>query len=400
MAHFVYMLRCADGTLYTGYTTDIEHRLRQHNGEIGGGARYTRGRGPVTMVHQEAFATMSEALRREAEIKRQSREQKERLALGGDDRTAGGRAVAVDDGAAGRETPDGGLLQVCATPIGNLGDITLRVLEALKEADLVAAEDTRQTRKLLTHFEIHADLTSYHEHNKAAKGPEIVAELQRGKRVALVSDAGLPGVSDPGEDLIRAALAAGIRVEVLPGASAALTALVGSGLPTSRFAFEGFLPRAGKERRSRLASLASEPRTLIFYEAPHRLRETLADLLQALGDRPVAAARELTKRFEEFQRGRLSELVQHYQAEEPRGEYTLVVAGWDGAGAAVPAGTTPGTAAAADGKPAAPATPAELAARVQRLVAQGIASKEAMRQVAQAAGLSRREVYRACLDQG
>ncbi|MHB9145236.1 MAG: 16S rRNA (cytidine(1402)-2'-O)-methyltransferase [Symbiobacteriia bacterium] len=299
--------------------------------------------------------------------------------------------------AGGDSAPQDGLLQVCATPIGNLGDITLRVLDALREADLIAAEDTRQTRKLLTHFDIHAELTSYHEHNKTGKGPEILAVLQRGKRVALVSDAGLPGVSDPGEDLIREALAAGIHVEVLPGASAALTALVGSGLPTGRFAFEGFLPRSGKERRSRLASLAEEPRTLILYEAPHRLRQTLADLLKALGDRPIAAARELTKRFEEFQRGRLSELIRRYEEEEPRGEYTLVVAGKDAAGDGEATPARPdGRATAAQSPPSA----AELAARVQALEAQGLDRKEAMRQVAQAAGLPRREVYQACVQAG
>lgn len=371
MPHWVYIVRCQDGTLYTGYTTDLDRRLREHNGEIKGGARYTRGRGPVTLVHREEHGSMAEALRREAAIKRLSRNQKERL------------AAEHQSGGPGR-------LLVCATPIGNLADITLRVLQALREADLVAAEDTRQTLKLLTHYQIRVPLTSYHQHNRRTKGPAILAELLAGKIVALVSDAGLPGISDPGEDLIAEALAVNVPVEVLPGPSAALTALVGSGLPTSRFAFEGFLPRAGVERKKRFAELAKEPRTVVLYEAPHRLLATLTDLLQALGDRRAAAARELTKRYEEVRRGRLDDLLAHFQEEEPRGEFTLVIEGSQGHGAVV---DQPQQA----GESASPPDTAELARRVQILEEEGLTRKEAMKRVAAGATVPRRDVYRAYL---
>lgn len=386
MSHWVYMVRCRDGTLYSGYTTDVERRVHEHNGEAPGGARYTRGRGPVTLVYREEWGTMGDALRRERAIKRLPRDAKERLAAAG----ATG-AVAADEAAAPQPASTPGRLVVCATPIGNLGDITLRVLDALRQADLVAAEDTRQTRKLLSHFEIPAHLTSYHQHNRKSKGSVLLEELLQGKTVALVSDAGLPGVSDPGEDIIAAAIDAGVKVEVLPGPSAALTALVGSGLPTGRFAFEGFLPRTGSERCQRLAELAGEPRTLIFYEAPHRLRETLRDLLQALGDRRAAAARELTKRFEEVRRAPLSDLVRHYDEEEPRGEFTLVVEGADVTDSAAGAAGTDRVATPQG------VSPAELKARVRALESAGADRKEAMKQVAHETGLSRRDVYQALL---
>ncbi|MGE5589111.1 MAG: 16S rRNA (cytidine(1402)-2'-O)-methyltransferase [Bacillota bacterium] len=388
MSHWVYMVRCRDGTFYTGYTTDVERRVREHNGEAAGGARYTRGRGPVTLVYREECGTMGDALRRERAIKGLPREAKERLAA------ADVRGAAdVDESASPppQAAPQPGRLMVCATPIGNLDDITLRVLEALRQADLVAAEDTRQTRKLLSHFEISAHLTSYHQHNRKSKGKVLLDELLGGKTVALVSDAGLPGVSDPGEDIIAAAIAAGVKVEVLPGPSAALTALVGSGLPTGRFAFEGFLPRSGSERRQRLSELAGERRTLIFYEAPHRLRETLRDLLGALGDRRAAAARELTKRFEEVRRAPLSELVRHYDQEDPRGEFTLVVEGAGEPPAAAEGGDADRAAAGMDRSPRA------LAARVRALESDGKDRRSAMKQVAHETGLSRRDVYRALL---
>lgn len=386
MPHWVYIVRCRDGTLYTGYATDVERRVREHNGEASGGARYTRGRGPVALIYREECVTMGDALRRERAIKRLPRAAKEDLATAG---AAGADQAVAQQAQAG---PEPGRLVVCATPIGNLGDITLRVLEALRQSDLVAAEDTRRTRKLLTHYEISAHLTSYHQHNRRSKGTVLLDELRQGKTVALVSDAGLPGVSDPGEDIIAAALNEGIRVEVLPGPSAALTALVGSGLPTSRFAFEGFLPRAGAERRRRLSELAGERRTLIFYEAPHRLQETLRDLLEALGDRRAAAARELTKRFEEVRRAPLSELLRHYEEQEPRGEFTLVVEGGD-----PPATAAESDAAALPGS-APDVSPRGLAERVQALESAGKGRKEALKQVAQETGLSRREVYRALLE--
>ncbi|MGI9860964.1 16S rRNA (cytidine(1402)-2'-O)-methyltransferase [Moorella naiadis] len=270
-------------------------------------------------------------------------------------------------------------LYLVATPIGNLEDITFRALKVLREADLIAAEDTRHTRELLAHYAIHTPLTSYHRHNLAAKTPYLLGLLREGKDIALVSDAGLPGISDPGEELVRAVITAGLTVVPVPGASAALTALVASGLPAGRFVFEGFLPRAGKERRERLAILAAEERTLILYEAPHRLAVTLADLARALGARQVAVARELTKKFETIWRGTLPEAASYFQANQPRGEITLVIAG-------VPPASRPAY------------DPQQAALAVAELVAGGMEHKEAMKQVARRYGQSRREIYRACLE--
>ncbi len=275
-----------------------------------------------------------------------------------------------------------GTLYLCATPIGNLEDMTFRALRVLREAAVVAAEDTRHTRKLFSHFDIHTPLVSYHEHNKSTRGPELVARLLAGENVAVVSDAGLPGVSDPGADLVRLALAAGVPVTPVPGPNAALTALVASGLDSGMFLFVGFLPRAAKKRRELLASLAALPYTLIFYESPHRLTATLAELAGALGDRPAAIGRELTKKFEEFVRGSLLGLGAHFAAHAPRGEFTLAVAGG-----------TEQTAPAAG-------PPDDPAAAVAALVAGGMAKKEAIRQVAVRSGLPRRTVYQAVLQDG
>ena len=272
-----------------------------------------------------------------------------------------------------------GTLYLCATPIGNLEDMTFRAVRVLKEAAVVAAEDTRHTRKLFSHFDIHTALVSYHEHNKATRGPELVARLLAGDDVAVVSDAGLPGVSDPGADLVRLAVADGVPVVPVPGPNAALTALVASGLDTAMFLFVGFLPRAGKKRRELLAALALLPYTLIFYESPHRMAETLADLGAAFGNRAAAAGRELTKKFEEFVRGPLADLEKHFSVRPPRGEFTLVVAGREA-----------GTAVAA-----VPADEGDPVAAVAALVAGGVAKKEAIRQVAAERGLARRELYQA-----
>lgn len=272
-----------------------------------------------------------------------------------------------------------GTLYLCATPIGNLEDMTFRAVRVLREAAAVAAEDTRHTRKLFSHFDIHTPLVSYHEHNKATRGPELVERLLAGEDIAVVSDAGLPGVSDPGADLVRLAVAAGVPVSPVPGANAALSALVASGLDSERFLFVGFLPRAAKKRREFLAALTLLPYTLIFYEAPHRLDDMLGELLTAFGDRPAVAGRELTKKFEEFARGPLSSLRARFAAEKPRGEFTLVVAGGDVLPAVRPAATGP----------------EEPAAAVAALVAAGVPKKEAIRQVAVARGLPRREVYQA-----
>ncbi len=219
-----------------------------------------------------------------------------------------------------------GTLYIVPTPIGNLEDITLRALRVLREASLIAAEDTRTTRVLLQRYDIPTPLTSYHEHNKRMKLDTIFDALARGD-VALVSDAGTPGISDPGYELIEEAIRRGVRVEPLPGANAAITALVASGLPTEGFVFLGFLPKKDKARREALASVAGEPRTLILYESPNRLTDTLETVLAVLGDRAVCVARELTKIYEEFQRGRASDVLAHYTEHPPRGEIVLLIGG-------------------------------------------------------------------------
>ena len=274
-----------------------------------------------------------------------------------------------------------GRLYLCATPIGNLGDITYRAVETLRTADLIAAEDTRHTRGLLSHYDIHTPMTSYHEHNKEGKGAELIARMQAGETIVCVSDAGLPGIADPGGDLARRAIAEGIPVTPLPGANAALSALICAGLPLDGFTFVGFLPRKEKKRRELLARVAAYPETLIFYEAPHRLKETLAALVAGLGEeRQACAARELTKKFEEFCRMTLGDLLAHYRDSEPRGEFVLVVAGAD--------------------EPAAAADDVEamsLAERYAAHIAKGLDKKEAMRRTAQELGISRRDVYQALL---
>jgi len=278
-----------------------------------------------------------------------------------------------------------GTLYLCATPIGNLEDITLRALRVLREADLIAAEDTRRTRKLLSHYDIHTPLTSYHEHNCRKKGKYILELLAAGKSVALVSDAGMPGISDPGAELVAPALESGFRVVPVPGPSAAVTALVVSGLPTGAFAFEGFLPSSQKARRDKLAALLHEQRTLIFYESPHRLRATLADIREVVGNRRMAAARELTKQYEEVVRGTVDEVLEHFREKEPRGEFCLVLAGAAGEPSQLEKAAPPGI------------DPAD---HVARLEAEGIGLKEAVRQVARMHGLPRREVYRAVVLRG
>ncbi len=226
-----------------------------------------------------------------------------------------------------------GTLYLVATPIGNLEDITLRALRVLREVRIIAAEDTRQTARLLRHYGITTHAISYHEFNKLSRLDEILAHLAEGD-VALVSDAGTPGLNDPGYELVKAALDAGYRVSPLPGPSAPLAALVGSGLATDAFLYQGYLPRKGSERRKRLAEIANLPYTLVFLEVPHRLLDALEDLHTALGDRRAVAARELTKLYEEFVRGTLSELCAHFRANPPRGEFCLVVEGAAPGGAA------------------------------------------------------------------
>jgi 16S rRNA (cytidine1402-2'-O)-methyltransferase len=271
---------------------------------------------------------------------------------------------------------DEGRLVLVGTPIGNLGDLSPRAVEVLTHADVICCEDTRHTRKLLTHAGITPRrLLAVHDHNEHAAAPLIVAMAAQGSTVAVVSDAGLPGISDPGQRLVLAAVEAGLRVEVVPGPSAALAALVVSGLATDRFCFEGFLPRRGGERAARMAVIAAEPRTCVVFEAPHRVRQTAADLMAACGgDRQVAVARELTKLHEEVWRGTLAGAVAHLAQREPRGEYVLVV------GAAPVSG-------------AATAGPAEIEARLAERLAAGEDRKSAVAAVAIDLGVPKRAVY-------
>lgn len=267
-----------------------------------------------------------------------------------------------------------GTLYLCATPIGNLQDITLRVLDTLRTVDLVACEDTRKTLQLLNHFSISKPVTSYYEHNKLTKGDVIIQQLKEGKNIALVSDAGMPGISDPGYDLVQQCLTEGIAFTVLPGAVAAITGLVLSGLPTDRFAFEGFIPRQKKERQQFFLNLLHEERTMIFYESPHRLQDTLKTMAEIFPDRTMAAARELTKKFEEIVRGTPSEILTHFETEGIRGEFVLLLHG------------------------AQPAQPEErdldwAVQRTAQLEADGIPQKDAIKQAAKEAGLSKRDVY-------
>lgn len=221
-----------------------------------------------------------------------------------------------------------GTLYLVGTPIGNLEDITYRAVNTLKSVDIIAAEDTRQTRKLLTHFEISPELLfSYHEHNKDASGPELIRYIIEGKNLALVSDAGLPAISDPGADLVKLAIEAQIPVVTVPGANAALSALIASGLSTERFTFAGFLPREKKDMIPALTSLGASRSTLMFYESPHRVQKTLAVMLEALGNRRVVLARELTKRHEEYARGSIEECIQWLEEHPPLGEYCIIVEG-------------------------------------------------------------------------
>lgn len=276
-----------------------------------------------------------------------------------------------------------GKLYLCATPIGNLEDITYRVVRTLKEVDLIAAEDTRNSIKLLNHFEIRTPMTSYHEYNKIEKAYQLVDKMREGLDIALITDAGTPGISDPGEDLVRVCYEEGIEVTSLPGPAACITALTMSGQPTRRFAFEAFLPREKKERAAVLSQLVNETRTIIIYEAPHHLIRTLEELYETLGDRKLTVCRELTKRYEEKTLTTFLEILQYYKDNEPRGEYVLVIAGktfeelkqeeqknWENL---------------------------SLEDHMEVYEKQGISRKEAMKLVAKDRGISRRDVYQALL---
>ena len=276
-----------------------------------------------------------------------------------------------------------GKLFLCATPIGNLEDITYRVLRTLKEVDLIAAEDTRNSIKLLNHFEIKTPMTSYHEYNKIEKAYQLVDKMREGKNIALITDAGTPGISDPGEDLVRICYEEGIEVTSLPGPAACITALTMSGLPTRRFAFDAFLPSEKKERALVLEQLKKETRTIILYEAPHHLVKTLEELLEALGNRKIAVCRELTKRYEEKTLASISEMLDYYKENEPRGEYVLVLEG-----------KSFETIAEEEKKSWEAMTIEEHMAIYE---GQGIDRKEAMKLVAKDRGISKRDVYQALL---
>ncbi|WP_413175379.1 16S rRNA (cytidine(1402)-2'-O)-methyltransferase [Anabaena azotica] len=274
--------------------------------------------------------------------------------------------------------PKPGTLYIVGTPIGNLEDMTFRAVRILQAVDMIAAEDTRHTGKLLQHFQVKTPQMSYHEHNSSSRIPEVLEYLQFGKAIALVSDAGMPGISDPGYELVKACVDAGITVVPIPGASAVITALSAAGLPTDRFIFDGFLPAKSQQRREYLELLLPESRTLVFYESPHRLRDTLQDLADILGsDRTIVIARELTKLYEEFWRGTIADAIAHYQQKEPQGEYTLLVAG-------IP--------------PSKPQlTEAELKAELIQIMKQGISRSQASRQLAKDTLISRRQLYQLAL---
>lgn len=276
-----------------------------------------------------------------------------------------------------------GKLYLCATPIGNLEDITMRVLRTLQEVDLIAAEDTRNSMKLLNHFEIKTPMTSYHEYNRIEKAHVLIAKMQEGTNIALITDAGTPGISDPGEDLVRLCYEAGIEVTSLPGACACVTALTLSGLGTRRFCFEAFLPMEKKERQEILNELKEETRTIIVYEAPHRLVRTLGELLEALGNRRLTICRELTKKHETAFQTTLEEALEYYQEQEPRGECVLVLEGksreqvrleqqqsWESI---------------------------SIEEHMEQYLVKGMDRKEAMKQVAKDRGVSKRDIYQALL---
>ena len=272
-----------------------------------------------------------------------------------------------------------GILYLVPTPIGNLGDISLRAKQTLENADFIAAEDTRVTLKLLNHLEIKKSLVSYYEHNKTFKGSQIVERILAGETCALVSDAGSPAISDPGEDLVKQCAEAGITVCAIPGPCAAITALSISGQSTGRFCFEGFLSMSKKSRREHLDSLRGEKRTMIFYEAPHKLMNTLEDMAQVFGaDRPISFCRELTKLHEQVLRTTLGQAIPYYTENPPKGEFVLVVAGAPEEEKAAPSAT-------------------DAAARVQELMEQGLSRKDAIKQTAQELNLPKNTVYAAAL---
>lgn len=276
-----------------------------------------------------------------------------------------------------------GKLYVCPTPIGNLEDITLRVLRVLEEVDLIAAEDTRHTIKLLNHFNIRKPLTSYHEHNKREKGKVLIEKLLNGESIALVSDAGMPGISDPGEDLIRLAIENGLEVTALPGPTASILALVLSGLPTGKFAFEGFLPSSKKDRREALQNIKNEERTIILYESPYRVKALLQDMLDIFGERDIAVCRELTKKYEEVFRGSIEEAIEKFTQDDPKGEFIVIVKGSDKIEDSSLAGECDGL---------------SIKGHLLKYINEGMSKKDAVKRVAEDRGLPKNEVYKESLE--
>lgn len=273
-----------------------------------------------------------------------------------------------------------GILYLCATPIGNLEDMTFRAVRILQEADLIAAEDTRNSVKLLTHFDIHTPMTSYHEYNKYDKGKKLVGRLLRGENIALITDAGTPGISDPGEELVKMCREEGICVTAVPGPAACITALTISGLPTRRFAFEAFLPSDKKERESVLDALQKEMRTIVLYEAPHRLLKTLKLLSDRLGgERSVSVCRELTKRHETVFCASLSEAVEYYECNEPKGECVLVIAGM--------------SRETVEQKEKEKWEEMSIEEHMEHYLSRGMDRKEAMKRTAKDRGVSKRDIY-------
>ena len=278
-----------------------------------------------------------------------------------------------------------GTLYLCATPIGNLEDMTFRAVRVLKEADLIAAEDTRNSIRLLNHFDIHTPMTSYHEYNRIEKGHHLVSLLLEGKNIALITDAGTPGISDPGEDLVRMCRDAGIPVTSVPGACACVNALIISGRPTRRFCFDAFLPADKKDRRRVLQEIQEETRTTVIYEAPHRLRKTLQELLEVLGDRRLSICRELTKKFETVMETTLEDAVRFYGEQEPRGEYVLVLEGRSHA--------------SIDEEERSRFENMSVQEHVEMYEEQGLNRKDAMKQAAKDRGVSKRDIYRSLLEE-
>ena len=273
-----------------------------------------------------------------------------------------------------------GKLYLVATPIGNLEDMTFRAVQCLKDVDLIACEDTRHSRILLDHYGITTRTTSYHEHNKYDKAAELVLQMQKGVNVAVITDAGTPGISDPGEELVKQAMQAGIEITSLPGASAVITALSMSGLSSRRFVFEGFLPADKKERKEALARLEQETRTMVLYEAPHRIHKTLAELMDTLGDRKIRLCRELTKKFEEVMAMTIREALEHFENTEPKGEMVLIIEGMS----------------REEAQAIALQKWEQMSIRehVDYYMAQGMDEKEAMKEAAKDRGISKRDVYR------